>query len=144
MSLISKYQRPTSVMDRFFNGMFNDPFFTTFETVNALSQPRVNIKENDTNFELELAAPGLHREDFTVDVHENNLTVKMERKVEEEATEEKYMRKEFSYTSFSRQFNLPKNVDVKAINAKYENGVLHIELPKMEVGENAPKLIDIK
>jgi HSP20 family protein len=144
MSLISKYQHPANMMDRLFNGMFDEPFLPAFSGAKAFSQPRVNIKENDTNFELEVAAPGLVREDFTVDVQDNQLTVKAEQRVESEVKEEKYMRKEFGYTSFQRHFQLPENVHVEAINAKYENGVLTVFLPKQEVeAKKAPKQIDI-
>ncbi|MEM1324982.1 MAG: Hsp20/alpha crystallin family protein [Bacteroidota bacterium] len=144
MSLISKHQYPVNMMDRLFNGMFDESFFPTISGAKTFGQPRVNIKENDTRFELELAAPGLYKEDFAVDVQDNNLTVKAERKVEEEVKADNYMRKEFGYTSFQRNFQLPENVKVEAIEAKYENGVLSVILPKQEAGvDKAPKSIDI-
>lgn len=132
------------MFDELFNRMVEDQFPTTFSNSKSLSQPRVNIKENDDAFELEVAAPGLNKEDFTLDVHNGYLTVKAEQKQEEEVKEDKYMRQEFSYTSFSRSFQLTDTINVDEISAKYEDGILRVNLPKQEEKkEDAPKLIDI-
>ena len=100
--------------------------------------PSVNVKETDNEFKLEIAAPGLKKEDFKLNLENNVLTIASEK---EENTEEKdngYARKEFSYYSFSRSFTLPeKVVDAEKIEAKYENGVLEILIPKRE--EEKPK-----
>jgi HSP20 family protein len=108
--------------------------------------PAVNIKETDTSFGIELAAPGKKKEDFNIEIDHNVLTISSEEKAEKEEkdTEGKYTRKEFSYSSFRRAFTLPETVNTENINATYENGVLHIALPKREEALPKPKrLIEI-
>lgn len=97
----------------------------------ATSVPAVNIKENDTNFSLELAVPGFDKKDLKVDVEENVLTLSAETKTNnKEKTEENYTRREFNYSSFKRSFTLPETVDFEGIDAEFNNGVLHVTLPK--------------
>jgi HSP20 family protein len=108
--------------------------------------PAVNIKETDTNFGIELAAPGKTKEDFNIEIDHNVLTISSEEKTEKEEknTEGKYTRREFSYSSFRRAFTLPESVNADSINATYENGVLHVTLPKREEALPKPKrLIEI-
>lgn len=106
--------------------------------------PAVNIKETDTSFGIELAAPGKKKEDFNIEIDHNVLTISSEEKTEKEETEGKYTRKEFSYSSFRRAFTLPETVNTENINATYENGVLHVALPKREEALSKPKrLIEI-
>lgn len=109
--------------------------------------PAVNILENDTNFMVELAAPGLKKEDFVVEVDQQVLTISAEVKNEVNETSEngKYSRREFSYQSFKRSFNLPETVNEEQIAASYENGVLKVMLPKKEeVLPKPKKLISIE
>ncbi len=109
---------------------------------NAL--PAVNIKENETDFKLELFAPGLAKEDFNIEIDQKTLSISSEKQFENEENKEKYSRKEYTYTSFKRTFNLPDSVNFDAIEANYENGVLHISLPKREEALPKPKrLIEI-
>lgn len=108
--------------------------------------PAVNIKETDTSFGIELAAPGKSKEDFNIEIDHNVLTISSEEKTEKEVktNEGKYTRKEFSYSSFRRAFTLPEAVNTDSINATYENGVLHVALPKREEALPKPKrLIEI-
>jgi HSP20 family protein len=108
--------------------------------------PAVNIKETDTSFGIELAAPGKNKEDFNIEIDHNVLTISSEEKTEKEekTNEGKYTRKEFSYASFRRAFTLPETVNTESINATYENGVLHVALPKREEALPKPKrLIEI-
>jgi len=106
--------------------------------------PAVNIKETDTNFGIELAAPGKAKEDFNIEIDHNVLTISSEEKSEKEETQGKYTRKEFNYSSFRRAFTLPETVNTDSINAIYENGVLHVSLPKKEEALPKPKrLIEI-
>ncbi len=106
--------------------------------------PAVNIKETDTNFGIELAAPGKTKEDFNIEIDHNVLTISSEEKSEKEETQGKYTRKEFNYSSFRRAFTLPETVNTDSINAIYENGVLHVSLPKKEEALPKPKrLIEI-
>lgn len=108
--------------------------------------PAVNIKETETNFAIELAAPGKTKEDFNIEIDHNVLTISSEEKTEKEEKDNqgKYTRKEFSYSSFRRAFTLPESVNADSINASYENGVLHVTLPKREEALPKPKrLIEI-
>ena len=108
--------------------------------------PLVNIKETNENFEVEMAAPGMNKEDFKVELDGNVLTITSERKDENEVKEgERYSRREFSYQSFQRLFQLPKEVvDADKIEAKYENGVLRLVIPKKEEAKpRPPKMIQI-
>jgi HSP20 family protein len=104
----------------------------------AIRVPSVNITENDKDFKIELAAPGLERKDFKVEVENGMLCISSEK--EEESKEEKknYTRKEYSYKGFSRSFTLPDNCMPEKILAKYDNGVLNITLPKKEVTVSKP------
>ena len=107
--------------------------------------PAVNIKENETNFKLEVYAPGLTKEDFKVEISQKTLSVSCEKQFENEVNNDQYSRKEFSSSSFKRTFNLPESVNYDAIQANYENGVLNISLPKREEALPKPKrLIEIE
>lgn len=108
--------------------------------------PLVNIKENNENFEVEMAAPGMNKEDFKVELDGNVLTITSEKRNENEVKDgERYSRREFSYQSFQRSFQLPKEVvDADKIEAKYENGVLRLVVPKKEEAKpKPPKMIQI-
>ncbi len=103
--------------------------------------PAVNIKETDTNFVVELAAPGKKKEDFNIELDDHVLTISSASTTQNEdgIKDGKYTRKEFSYSSFKRAFSLPDVVNETHINATYENGVLHITLPKREEALPKPK-----
>lgn len=108
--------------------------------------PLVNIKEDSENFEVEMAAPGMNKEDFKVELDGNVLTITSEKRNENEVKDgERYSRREFSYQSFQRSFQLPKEVvDADKIEAKYENGVLRLVVPKKEEAKpKPPKMIQI-
>lgn len=111
----------------------------------AITRPAVNIKENEKGFEVELAAPGLHKNDFSIVIDKNVLTISAAQQAqkEEKKEEEKYTVREFSFQSFERSFSLPENgIDEEKVEASYENGVLHLLLPKKE--EKKPKVKQIK
>lgn len=144
MNLIKKSNPVTfpSLLDE----LFKPDWFGGMEGM-RMNVPAVNIKENDTTFTLELAAPGKKKEDFNIVVDENVLTISSENKVEKEekADNGKYTRREFSYSSFRRSFTLPETVDEDKINAHYENGVLILTLPKREEALPKPKrMIEIE
>ncbi|WP_222984694.1 Hsp20/alpha crystallin family protein [Flagellimonas meishanensis] len=103
------------------------------------SVPAVNIKDNEKNFELELAVPGGKKDDFTVEVDNDVLTISSEVKMENEETNDNYTRKEFSFSSFKRAFTLPETVDGSKIDAKYEDGILRLTLPKKQEALPKPK-----
>jgi HSP20 family protein len=116
-------------------------------TQNVLaSVPAVNIRETDTGFVLELAVPGKKKEDFSIEIDRNVLTIASEAKTENEQKDQngRYTRREYSYSSFSRSFTLPQTVNADMIQASYEDGVLHVQLPKKEEALPKPKrLIEI-
>jgi HSP20 family protein len=94
--------------------------------------PAVNILENDSNFEIKLAAPGMKKQDFKINIEENNLVVSASATEQSQDKNERFTRKEFSFTSFSRSFALPENANIDAIQAQYENGIMNIVIPKQE------------
>lgn len=99
--------------------------------------PSVNVKETETAYELEIAAPGLSKDDFKINVEGQTLTISSEKEIKEEEKEKTYTRREFSYTSFKRSFNLPeRTVETDKITATYTNGVLHLYIPKIEEVNN--------
>ena len=102
--------------------------------------PAVNIKENKDSFDVELAAPGMRKEDFKVELDGNQLTISSEHRTEEEPSDNsRYTKREFSYQSFQRTFQLPKDVvDADKIEARYENGLLHLVIPKKEEAKQKP------
>ncbi|MEM8525202.1 MAG: Hsp20/alpha crystallin family protein [Bacteroidota bacterium] len=145
MSLIKAYKHPIDAFDRLFDSFFenNNKFSEIVTKGNFLSQPNVNIKESKDAFELELAAPGLKREDFNVDVQNDHLTIKVERKQEQEEKVEDYKRREFNYTSFKRSFHLDKTIKVEDISAAYTDGILKVNLPKREEAKQQLRTIEI-
>jgi HSP20 family protein len=140
LTISRKSLLPTWTNDLFDTGSFFSPRFLDFngDFDFANRVPSVNITENEEEFKIEMAAPGLERKDFKVEVENGVLCISSEK--EEESKEEKknYTRREYSYNSFSRSFTLPDNSLHDKINAKYENGVLNITLPKKEVTVSKP------
>ncbi|MFT7611238.1 MAG: HSP20 family protein [Parvicellaceae bacterium] len=121
----------------------NDRFFN--EPILDFSLPAVNVKETDESFEIEVAAPGMKKDDFNVNIENGILKISSEKEEESEEVDENYTRKEFSYSSFGRSFTLPDSINSEKINAKYDAGVLRIELAKNEEAKRRlSKSIDIK
>lgn len=135
MTLIKKSSFVPGV-NTWFDSLFGDDFFNGFRpaqwTKGHSALPAVNVKETEKAFELEIAAPGMQKEDFQIDLHDHLLTISAEKKQEnEQKTDGKYMRREFSYTSFKRTFALPEDTaDLQAIEAKYQDGILRLNVPK--------------
>jgi HSP20 family protein len=115
----------------------NDDFFEG-EFFNRASVPAVNVKETEDEFKIELAAPGIKKEDFKVDVENGILSISAENEDWNEEKEGGYTRKEFSYTSFNRSFTLPDSIDEDDIHAKYNEGVLTLTLAKKEAAKIQP------
>jgi len=133
------------LFDDFFNRDLFDWSSSNFSNTNT-TMPAVNIRETGENYEVEVAAPGMSKNDFKVELDGNVLTISSERTSKnEENDNERYARKEFSYQSFQRTFTLQKDVvDIDKIQAKYENGLLHLLIPKKEEAkQKPPKLIHI-
>jgi len=111
--------------------LFDDDFFSSLPSRSS-SMPAVNIREDEKNYLLELAVPGMEKKDLKIDINEDVLTISAENKNEAEEQKEGYKRKEFSYSSFCRSFYIPENADKEKIAANYKEGVLYVELPKQE------------
>lgn len=129
----------------FFDDFFTREWFNNDVARTRTTMPAVNIEETDDEFRIEVAAPGYKKNDFKVELNNDVLTISSEKKFEDDG-DNKMARREFYYESFSRSFRLPENVvNGEKINAQYENGLLHINLPKKEEVKPQPaRLISIK
>ena len=119
----------------FLSNIFDDDFIPVMANRTS-SMPAVNIREDEKNFILELAVPGMEKNDLKIDINEDVLTISSETKNETEENKDGYKRKEFSYSSFCRSFYIPENVNREKIGASYKDGILNVELPKQEVEKN--------
>jgi len=119
----------------YMGSIFDDDFFPVMSN-NVSSMPAVNIKEDDKEFMLDLAVPGIDKKDLKIDINEDVLTISSETKNESEENKDGYKRKEFSYTSFCRSFQIPENVNREKIEANYKDGILSVSLPKFEEEKN--------
>ena len=134
--------------------IFNDFFDNDWMVKANATAPAINVFETEKEYKVELAAPGMTKEDFNVHIdEENNLVISMEKKTEskeegnkDEKREGRYLRREFSYTKFQQTMILPHDVDKEKISAQVENGVLNINLPKFteQEKEKAKRFIDVK
>ncbi|MCB0643896.1 MAG: Hsp20/alpha crystallin family protein [Phaeodactylibacter sp.] len=126
---------------RFFDDLFTkDLFDWGFRNHSSATLPTVNIREDNEGFMVEMAAPGMDKSDFRIELDNETLTISSEKEWNKEMKEgERYNRHEFSYQAFSRSFHLPKTVvEEDKIKAKYENGILHILIPKREEAKAVP------
>ena len=129
--------------------IFNDFFDNDWMVKANATAPAINVFETEKEYKVELAAPGMTKEDFNVHIdEENNLVISMEKKTEnkEEKKEGRYLRREFSYSKFQQTMILPDDVDKEKISAQVENGVLNIDFPKFseQEKEKAKRFIDVK
>jgi HSP20 family protein len=123
-----------------FDSVFTDSFFTGRDMAMV---PAVNICDNQDQFEIQLAAPGLLKEDFKIALERKMLTVSVQKEQSNAAEENNFTRKEFSYTAFTRSFTLPESADENGIQAKYENGILFVTISKREEARNAVRQIQV-
>jgi HSP20 family protein len=147
MTLVKLNQRP---LDKRVNSLFED-FFSNFpsrimnEEFSGYNQTvPANIRENANAYILEIVAPGMDKSDFKVNIDNNILTVSAEKKSETKEENERQVRREFNYKSFTRSFTVDETIQSDKIQAKYENGVLFIDLPKKEEVKISPKEISIQ
>ena len=125
---------PTMRTNNWIPAVFNDLFNSDFMPRANATAPAINVKESDKAYTVELAAPGMKKEDFNVHINdEGNLIIKMEKKEEkkEEDKNARYLRREFSYSKFEQTLILPDDVEKDKIAARVEHGVLTVELPKV-------------
>ena len=142
--LTKRVERFPSIFDEFFVP-WNEIFRAGEGWDRTLTFPAVNVAENQNDFTLSLAAPGLKKDDFNIGVDGNILTISSEKEESNEETKEQYTRQEYSYSSFSRSFTMPDEVNLEKIDAVYVDGVLKITLPKKEQAKVATsKQISVK
>lgn len=123
----------------FFEDLIGREFLPDFYETNGFkSLPAVNIVEGDDSFTIEVAAPGLEKKDFHVDLENNCLTISSEKEQKSEETNEKYARKEFSYSTFRRSFTLPETVNSEKIQASHKDGILFVKIPKKDEAKVKP------
>jgi HSP20 family protein len=128
-------------------GIFNDFFGNEWIERQSAASPAVNIREGEEEYRVEIAAPGLTKKDFRIAIHEDNhLVVSVERKSEskDEDKGSKYLRREFTFSSFRQTMVLPDNVDKEKINARVEDGILSIIIPKIPKEEREPAVKEIE
>ena len=124
-----------------FENFFNDSFISD----RMISRvPAVNIAESEGHYHIELAAPGLKKEDFKLDLDRNVLTISAEKTTEQENNDKQYNKREYSYTSFLRSFTLPDSADDAQIDATYTDGILKIDVAKKEESKSIRRQISIK
>ena len=141
MAIIRRSNSLFPSVPSFFDDFFTRDLFDWSNTNTAYgsSLPAVNIKEDDDHFQVEVAVPGLSKDDFKVELENDVLTISSEKEVTNESNEENYKRREFSYAAFKRSFSLPENkVDGDKVKARYTDGVLYVTLPKKEEAKPKP------
>jgi HSP20 family protein len=145
MSVLRKWERPTistRLSDLFdFDRLFDDNWL---ESIRYARVPATNIVETDEEFQIEMAAPGLTKKDFHIDVKNGVLEIRVEKEAEKKDERKNYRRREYSYYSFNRSFTLPSAVNADSIQAKYVDGILRLMVPKKaEVKKQAAKEISV-
>ena len=135
-ALAKSGERMPSLFDDFFKP-WNEWFDNSSLMGRTMNAPAVNITEQKDQYLVSLAAPGLKKDDFKIDVDGNMLTISSEKEESKEDKDKKFTRREYSYSSFSRSFTLPEEINKEKIEAKYEDGVLKISLPRKEEAKKA-------
>lgn len=135
----------TDSVNPFVNSVFDNLFNDSFISDRLVTRvPAVNITETPAAYNVELAAPGLQKSDFQINVDRDIISISVDKKEESEVSEKTYSKKEYSYTSFTRSFTLPDTVDHSNIAAEYTDGVLHVTIGKKEEAIVAKRLIEVK
>ncbi|MDP9078805.1 MAG: Hsp20/alpha crystallin family protein [Bacteroidota bacterium] len=124
-----------------FDSIFNDTFFSDRMITRV---PAVNISESENNYHVELAAPGLKKEDFKLNLERNQLSISAEQSAEQQDNQKNYSKREYSYSSFVRSFTLPDSADHGKIEASYTDGILSIDIAKREEAKAVRRQIEIK
>jgi HSP20 family protein len=143
MNTLARVNSMPTLFDTFFGPSYaNYPYINRY-TKQAVATPAVNVKDTEAAYLIEVAAPGVKKENFSLSVNQQVLTLTFKNEQNTEETKDAYVRQEFSFQSFERSFRLPKTVNVEAIKAAYTDGILTVELPKMEEPKPEVKQIEI-
>jgi len=139
MKLVKWHSNKPGFYNENWNNFFNDEFFKPA----TASQPAVNIRETENSYSLEVAAPGLKKDDFKIELDKNILNISVTREKEQKEEQNGYSRREFHYSSFKRSFVIPETVDAEHIAGAYENGILNVQLPKKAEVKAAKRAIEV-
>lgn len=134
-----------SYVPSYLDDIFSDQTFNGYFGTKSVSTPAVNVIEDNNEFRIDVASPGLAKDDFKIDVNEDLITISADKEIGQDESNGKYMRREFNYNSFKRSFQLPDSVNQENIAADHADGILSVHLPKKEEEiSKGPKTIDIK
>ncbi len=142
--MLAKINR--SYVPAYWDDFFNDKFFNQVNSAQcAGNRPAVNVSEDDNGYNIEVAAPGVAKNAFNLEIENDVLTVSTEQKEKKDEPKPNFLRREFNYRAFKRSFQLPEAVDQEQINASHEAGILTLTLPKFEKEvQKAPRQIEVK
>ena len=145
MSLVKFNSKANNTLMPGFNDVFDSIFNDTFFNNRMVTRvPAVNISETENNYHVELAAPGLKKEDFKLNLERNQLTISVEQTSDHQDNQKNYSKREYSYSSFVRSFTLPESADDSKIDATYTDGILRIDIAKREEAKMVRRQIEIK
>lgn len=138
-----KRYAPASILDELLNDSYL-PSFVGSDFIRNRNLPSVNVEETDKGYIIDVAAPGLSKKDFSINLDQSVLTISAKQESKNEKKEENYVCREFNYNSFERSFTLPDDVDASKISASYKDGILSVEVPHSEARTKVQKSIKIK
>lgn len=144
MTLIRRFNNQYPNINTMFEDFFGENAYN--QSTQNRTTPAINVRENEDEYNIEVAAPGLKKDNFKVEVNNSVLTISYEDEVKKEVEEQNFTRKEFAYTNFCRSFSIPRTeVDDSKINAEYKDGILSVKLQKREEIKPKPaRMISIK
>lgn len=141
--LRKRYSTPNTWFDQLFNNSYLPSYFYEGDSNRSSGLPATNIEENDKEYFIDVAAPGLNKKDFSITLNDNLLTISTKNDSQSNTESDNYLCQEFNYTSFSRSFSLPENTDSSKIKASLKNGVLRVIIPKSKTKNTIQKEISI-
>jgi len=146
MTLVRRFNNQMPNLNNLLDDFFGKDLYLSSDVEGRNTTPSINVKETENEYFIEVAAPGLQKENFNIEIENNVLTISYDQKEEKEEKEKGFIRREFYYNSFRRSFSVPKNeVDDSKIEATYNNGILNIALHKrVEAKPKPARMIEIK
>ncbi|NOR33789.1 MAG: Hsp20 family protein [Bacteroidales bacterium] len=135
-----------SYVPAYWDDFFNDKFFNQLKSADSKEiRPALNVSEDEKGYTIELAVPGIAKDDFNLEIENDVLTISTEQKENNDEQKQNFLRREFNYQSFKRSFQLPETIDQEQIKANCKAGILVLSLPKMEEEiQKAPRQIEVK
>lgn len=146
MTLVKRFNNQLPDIANFFDDFFGGDFYPNAVSRGKRTVPAVNVQETEDEYQIEVAVPGMKKDDFKIEVNNNVLTISCEQEEKKEEKEKGYTRQEFSYSAFRRSFAIPRNeVDESKIDASYKDGILQIRLHKRdEIKPKPARMIEIR